>query len=101
MWQRFCKWWTIDHVVDLAMDLILLFWEVITSPVLIVMRLIRWTLGKYVIEGLKNKIKKLIYWLKTKPIWVTVMIVPIAIIILFYIMVAIWLGGEMLKLENW
>tara|TARA_R110002167_G_scaffold125274_3_gene305339 strand:+ start:61 stop:366 length:306 start_codon:yes stop_codon:yes gene_type:complete len=101
MWQRFCKWWTIDHVVDLVMDLILLFWEVITSPVLIVMRLIRWTLGKYVIEGLKNKIKKLIYWLKTKPIWVTLMILPIAIIILFYIMVAIWLGGEMLKLENW
>tara|TARA_B110000495_G_scaffold197402_1_gene207606 strand:- start:484 stop:789 length:306 start_codon:yes stop_codon:yes gene_type:complete len=101
MWQRFCKWWTIDHVVDLVMDLILLFWEVITSPVLIVMRLIRWTLGKYVIEGLKNKIKKLIHWLKTKPIWVTLMILPIAIIILFYIMVAIWLGGEMLKLENW
>lgn len=83
------------------MDAILLFWEVITSPILIVMRLARYVLGRWVIEGLKNKIKKLIHWLKTKPIWVSFIIGPITVIILFYTLVAIWLVGEMLKPEIW
>jgi hypothetical protein len=75
------------------MDAILLFWEVITSPILIVMRLARYVLGRWVIEGLKNKIKKLIHWLKTKPIWLSFIIGPVAVII--------WLGGEMLRPEIW
>lgn len=83
------------------MDAILLFWEVITSPILIVMRLARYVLGRWVVEGLKNKIKKLIHWLKTKPIWVSFIIGPITVIILFYTLVAIWLVGEMLKPEIW
>ena len=78
-----------------------MFWEVITSPILIVMRLARYVLGRWVIGGLKNKIKKLIHWLKTKPIWVSFIIGPITVIILFYTLVAIWLVGEMLKPEIW
>ena len=31
-WQRFKDWWTIDHVVDLIVDALLLIWEVIASP---------------------------------------------------------------------
>ncbi len=50
---------------------------------------------------LKKQDKKLIHWLKTKPIWVSFIIGPITVIILFYTLVAIWLGGEMLKPEIW
>lgn len=100
-WERIKNWCTVDRCVDLIMDAILLFWEVITSPILIVMRLARYVLGRWVIEGLKNKIKKLIHWLKTKPIWVSFIIGPITVIILFYTLVAIWLVGEMLKPEIW
>ena len=100
-WERLKQWVTVDRCVDIVMDIILLVWEVITSPVLIVMRLVRWTLGKWVIEGLKNKIKRLIHWLRNKPLWVTFIVVPIACIVLFYTLVAIWLGSEMLKPEMW
>jgi len=100
-WERIKNWCTVDRCVDLIMDAILLFWEVITSPILIVMRLARYVLGRWVIEGLKNKIKKLVHWLKNKPIWVSFIIGPVAVIILFYTLVAIWLGGEMLKPEIW
>lgn len=100
MWDRLRKWLTVDRCVDLVMDAILLFWEVITSPVLIVMRLIRWIFGAYIIGGLKNRIKKLIRWLQTKPIWVSIIVVPIALVILFYTLVAIWIGSELLTIES-
>jgi len=95
------EWLTVDRVVDLVMDAILLFWEVITSPILIVMRLVRYLLGAYVIGGLKNKITKLIRWLKTKPIWVSFIVAPVAVVILYYTLIFIWLAGEMLKPEMW
>lgn len=99
MWKRIKEWVTVDRCVDLVMDAILLFWEVITSPILIVMRLVRWTIGNYVIGGLKNKIKRLIHWLRTKPFWVSLIVVPIAIVVLFYTLVAIWLGSQLLTVE--
>lgn len=100
-WQRVKQWITVDRCVDIAMDAILLFWEVITSPILIVMRLARYVLGKWVIDGVKDKVKRLIHWLQNKPLWVTFIVVPVACIALFYILVAIWLGGEMFKPETW
>jgi hypothetical protein len=101
MLERIRNWLTVDRIVDLVMDAILLFWEVITSPLLIVMRLVRWALGEYIIGGLKNKIKQLIYWLQKKPWWVSVIVAPIAVTILFYTLVAIWLGSELLNPEWW
>ena len=50
MWQRFKKWWNVDHVVDLAVDMFLLLFEVITSPILIVMRLVRYVIGEYLLD---------------------------------------------------
>ncbi len=46
-WQRFKDWWTIDHVVDLIVDALLLIWEVIASPVLILVRIIRHFIGDW------------------------------------------------------
>ena len=104
MWQRFRKWLNIDHIVDLCVDLFLILFDVITSPILIVMRLLRWTVGKYFLDGVKNKIKRLIYWLKTKPIWVNILAIPIMLVITFYLLVFMWLMGQAfseLIMEQW
>tara|TARA_B100000212_G_C26988537_1_gene369737 strand:+ start:96 stop:437 length:342 start_codon:yes stop_codon:yes gene_type:complete len=101
MFRKIYKWFNIDRIVDLMVDLILLLFDVITSPVLIVMRLLRWLLANYFLDGIKNKIKKLIYWLKTKPWWVSMIVVPIAVIVLFYVFVFLWLAGELFNPELW
>ena len=61
MWQRFRKWLNIDHIVDLAVDLFLILFDVLSSPILIVMRLLRWIVGNYLLDGVKNKIKRLFH----------------------------------------
>jgi hypothetical protein len=53
-WHRFKKWWTIDHAVDLCVDALLLIWEVIASPVLIAVRIIRHFIGDWVVKGIKE-----------------------------------------------
>ena len=94
MWQRFRKWLNIDHVVDLCVDLFLILFDVLSSPILIVMRLLRWTVGKFMLDGLKNKIKRLLHWTKGKhpliQIWVwTMTICGVAVIL-----VLMWLFGQ-------
>ena len=65
-WQRFKEWWTIDHVVDLCVDALLLIWEVVSSPILIVVRIIRHFIGDWFVGGLKNIIKKIVRWFANK-----------------------------------
>lgn len=65
-WQRFKDWWTIDHVVDLCVDALLLIWEVVTSPILIVVRVIRHFIGDWFTGGLKAIIKSILRWFKRK-----------------------------------
>ena len=65
-WQRFKDWWTIDHVVDLCVDALLLIWEVGTSPILIVVRVIRHFTGDWFTGGLKAIIKSILRWFKRK-----------------------------------
>ena len=99
--DRFKKIATTDNIVDLFVDLALLLFDVITSPILIVMRLARWTVGKYMLDGVKNRIKRLVYWLKQKPWWVSVIVIPISIVILFYVLIFVWLTLEMFDPEIW
>ena len=65
-WQRFKDWWTIDHIVDLCVDALLLIWEVVTSPILIVVRVIRHFIGDWFTGGLKAIIKSILRWFKRK-----------------------------------
>jgi len=65
-WQRFKEWWTIDHVVDLCVDALLMLWDVITSPVLIVVRLIRHFFGEWIIGSIKAVIKSIVGWFARK-----------------------------------
>ena len=94
MWQRFKKWANIDHIVDLSVDLFLILFDVLSSPILIVMRLLRYVIGKYLLDGVKNKIKRLLRWLKTKPRWVSFIVIPLLLIFVAHLFVLMWIFGE-------
>ena len=46
-----------DSVIDFMVDMILLFWDIISSPILIVMRLLRMFIKKAFGERLKRFVK--------------------------------------------
>ena len=94
MLKRFRKWLNIDHIVDLSVDLFLILFDVLSSPILIVMRLARYVVGKYLMDGVKNKIKQLLYWLKSKPRWVSFVVVPVLIVIVAHLLVLMWIFGQ-------
>ena len=91
MWQKIKKWFTIDHVVDLFVDLMLLVWDVITSPVLIVMRVFRNFFGDYIVDKIKAGIKWLVHFYveRCNRFWKVVLgiilfvVTPIVLIIFF------------------
>lgn len=94
MWQRLKKWANIDHIVDLSVDLFLILFDVLSSPILIVMRLLRYVIGKYLLDGVKNKIKRLLRWLKTKPRWVSFIVIPLLLIFVAHLLVLMWIFGQ-------
>ena len=64
--QRIRKWCTIDHVVDLSVDLFLIIWDVITSPVLIVMRILRHFIGEWFTDKIKAGVRWIAHWFERK-----------------------------------
>ena len=64
--QRIKKWCTIDHIVDLSVDIFLIIWDVITSPVLIVMRILRHFIGEWFIDKIKAGVRWIAYWFERK-----------------------------------
>lgn len=64
------KWrdlWTIDSMVDICVDCFLVVFEVIYSPVLIVVRLLRHFFFEFIVDNIKFYLKKFIYWNKSLP----------------------------------
>ena len=93
MLEKLRKWLNIDHIVDLAVDLFLILFDVLSSPILIVMRLLRWIVGNFLLDGLKNKIKMFVHWTIGKhpliQIWMwTIMVCVVGVILTF-----MWLFG--------
>jgi len=64
--QRIKKWCTIDHVVDLSVDVFLLIWDVITSPILIVMRVLRHFVGEWFTDKIKAGVRCIAHWFERK-----------------------------------
>ena len=58
MREKLRKWLNVDNIIDATVDLFLILFDVLSSPILIVMRLARYIVGKYMLGGVKNKIKK-------------------------------------------
>jgi hypothetical protein len=69
MLQKIRKWFTIDHVVDLIVDILLIIWDVITSPILIVMRIVRWSLSGWLTTNLKHFVRWIAHWFERKRAW--------------------------------
>jgi hypothetical protein len=60
--QRWRKAITADNIVDFSVDVFLIVFDVLSSPILIVMRVIRWLLAKFINQHVKNFIKKIVHW---------------------------------------
>ena len=56
-WQKFKEWCTVDHWIDLFVDVGLIAFDVLSSPVLIVVRFIRYFFNKYVNGHIKRFLK--------------------------------------------
>ena len=94
MWGKIKKKLNIDSIVDVSVDLFLILFDVLSSPILIVMRLLRWFVGKYMLDGLKNKIKKLIHWTEGKPLLLQIFVWTMTICVVAVILVLMWLFGQ-------
>jgi hypothetical protein len=60
--ERWRKAMTADNMVDLSVDIFLIVFDVLSSPILIVMRVVRWILAKFINEHVKNFIKSIVHW---------------------------------------
>ena len=94
MREKLRKWFNVDNIIDVTVDLFLILFDVLSSPILIVMRLARFVIGKYMLGGVKNKIKKVAHWTEGKhpllQIWVWTLIVCVGVVIL----TLMWLMGQ-------
>ena len=60
--KRFKKWNTVDHWIDLIVDIGLVAFDVLSSPILIVVRFFRYYFNKFV----NGYIKRFLKWIVKK-----------------------------------
>ena len=60
--ERWRKAMTADNMVDLSVDIFLIVFDVLSSPILIVMRVVRWILARFVNQHVKTFIKRIVHW---------------------------------------
>ena len=51
------KYFNLDNIVDTGVDIALVIFDVLSSPILIVMRVVRWFLNEFVLGYIKRFIK--------------------------------------------
>ena len=91
---RIRNWCNIDNIVDATVDLFLILFDVLSSPILIVMRLVRYVIGKYMLDGVRNKIKKVLHWTKDKHIVVKVITWLVIICVAGIVLTLMWIVGQ-------
>ena len=79
--QKLREWCNIDNIVDASVDLFLILFDVLSSPILIVMRLVRFVIGSYLLGGVKNKITKVGHGVEDKNIVLKIVVWAIIICI--------------------
>ena len=60
--ERWRKAMTADNIVDFSVDMFLIFFDVLSSPILIVMRLVRWVINKFFVNHIKSFLKRIVHW---------------------------------------
>ena len=58
--QGIKKYFNLDNIVDTGVDIALVIFDVLSSPILIVMRVVRWFLNEFVLGHIKKFIKFII-----------------------------------------
>ena len=56
-WQKFKEWNTVDHWIDLIVDIGLVAFDVLSSPILILVRFFRYFMNKWINGYIKNGLK--------------------------------------------
>ena len=56
-WQKFKEWNTVDHGIDLIVDIGLVAFDVLSSPILIIVRFFRYFMNKWINGYIKNGLK--------------------------------------------
>ena len=54
------KYFNLDNIVDTGVDVALVVFDVLSSPILIIMRVVRWFLNEFVLGHIKKFIKFII-----------------------------------------
>lgn len=91
--QKIRDWCNIDNIVDASVDLFLILFDVLSSPILIVMRLVRYVIGTYLLGGVKNKIKKIGHWVEDKHIVIKIIVWLLIIVVFGILLTFMWLFG--------
>jgi hypothetical protein len=60
--ERWKKAITADNLVDFSVDMFLILFDVLSSPILIVMRLVRWVINKFFAQHIKSFFKRIVHW---------------------------------------
>jgi|TARA_B100001996_G_C18538991_1_gene546152 hypothetical protein len=60
--ERWRKAMTADNIVDFSVDMFLILFDVLSSPILIVMRLVRWVINKFFVQHIKSFFKRIVHW---------------------------------------
>ena len=55
--QGIKKYFNLDNIVDTSVDIALVVFDVLSSPILIVMRVVRWFLNEFLLGHIKRFIK--------------------------------------------
>ena len=91
--QKLRNWCNVDNIIDASVDLFLILFDVLSSPILIVMRLARWFIGNYLLGGVKNKIKKVAHWTEGKHLIIKILVWALIICVGMIILTLMWLFG--------
>jgi hypothetical protein len=92
--ERIRNWFNVDNIIDASVDLFLILFDVLSSPILIVMRLARFVIGNYLLGGVKNKIKRVAHWVEDKHIIVKIIVWLLIICVGIIILTLMWLFGQ-------
>lgn len=107
MFKKLKQWrekWTVDHSVDVAVDLVLLLIDVIASPVLICVRLIRYVIGDYVVNKIKSGLKLVIHWWEKRSKPVRRLLLVLFLIVLPFVLIVVYFFTEIVSMYfeyNW
>ena len=107
MLKKIKQWrekWTVDHSVDVTVDVVLLLIDVIASPVLICVRLIRYIIGDYITDRIKRVIKAAIHWWEKRSKPVRSLLLVLSLIVLPFVLITVYFFTEIVSMYfeyNW